>query len=244
MHPILFKFHTVTVYSYGFFVALGMLLVFYLVIARAPRLGLPKDVASDLVFLLFVTGVIGARIFYVWQHFEEYRPDLLQAFSVQEGGLVWYGGFIVAVMSGLIYASVKKLPIGVWLDFFTPLVPLAHAMGRIGCFLNGCCFGKFTQSRWGILLPGEGAARLPAQLYEAAFLLLLSGFLFILSYKKYRPGTLFMTYVASYSAGRFFLEFLRGDQTLFLSLSIPQWSSLFLFMASLILLMFLKKKPL
>lgn len=223
---------------------MGMLMAFYLAVSTAPRQGLSKDTAVDLVFLLFITGVIGARIFYVWQHFEEYGPDLLKVFSIQEGGLVWYGGFICALAGGFVYAAVRKIPIERWLDFFAPIIPLAHASGRLGCFLNGCCFGKFTQSRLGVLLPGEGAGRLPVQLYEFAYLVLLSAFLFVYSSKKPREGTVFMGYAAGYSAGRFFLEFLRGDQTPVFFLSIPQWSSLFLFAVSAGLLIFLKKKAL
>src|SRR3989338_9602915 len=135
LYPVLFKFHSLTVYSYGFFVAMGMLMAFYMAVSRAPRWGLSKDIAADLVFLLFITGVIGARLFYVWQHFEEYGSNPLKVFSIQEGGLVWYGGFVCAVAGGFAYAVVKKIPIERGLDFFAPLIPLAHAIGRLGWFL-------------------------------------------------------------------------------------------------------------
>ena len=221
---------------------MGMLMAFYMAVSRAPRWGLSKDIAADLVFLLFITGVIGARLFYVWQHFEEYGSNPLEVFSIQEGGLVWYGGFVCAVAGGFVYAAVRKIPIEKWLDFFAPIIPLAHASGRLGCFLNGCCFGKFTQSGLGIFLPGEGAGRLPVQLYEFAYLILLSAFLFVYSSRKHREGTVFMGYVAAYSLGRFLLEFLRGDQTPVFFLSVPPWSSLFLFAVSGGLLIFLKRK--
>ncbi|OGW80932.1 MAG: prolipoprotein diacylglyceryl transferase [Omnitrophica bacterium RIFCSPHIGHO2_02_FULL_51_18] len=238
MHPVLFKMGDVAVYSYGFFVAMGMLAAFCLVVSSAARFGFSRDAVSDLVFLLFVTGVIGARFFYVLQHFEEYGSAPMKVFSVQQGGLVWYGGFMFAATSGLIYALRRRLPVLKLLDFFAPLVPLSHAIGRIGCFLNGCCFGHFTESGWGVLLPGEGAPRLPVQIYESAFLLLLSLFLFVLSSKKHRDGEIFMGYVAGYGAGRFLLEFLRGDQILIFFLTIPQWTSVFLLAAALALFIF------
>ncbi len=243
MVSILFKFHSLTVYSYGFFVALGMLVVYALSLRRAAGFGFSRDTISDLVFLLFVSGVVGARFFYVLQHFQEYGLDLVKMFSIQEGGLVWYGGFIFALITGFIYATTRKLPALRLVDFFAPFTALAHAIGRIGCFLNGCCFGRFTESRLGVLFPEEVSRRLPVQIYESAFLFLLSGFLFSLSRKAHRDGEIFLTYAVFYSAGRFVLEFLRGDQLLIYSLTIPQWWSLFLFIASFLILILLKKKP-
>ncbi len=242
MHPVLFTFHSLTVYSYGLLVATGMLVVFCLAVLRAPRLGFSKNAVSDLVLALFVSGVVGARFFYVLQHVEEYSSHPMKVFSIQEGGLVWYGGFIFAMGAGFVYAGVRRLPALRLFDFFAPFTPLAHAIGRLGCFLNGCCFGRFTESPFGVLLPGEAVKRLPVQIIEAIFLFLLSGFLFALSYKKRREGELFICYVALYSAGRFILEFWRGDQLLVFSLTIPQWSSVFLFGAAAASFIILRRK--
>lgn len=242
MCPVLFKFHSLTIYSYGFLVALGVLAVFCLTVSRAKASGFSGDTVSDLIVLLFVAGVIGARFFYVLQHFEEYRHVPVKVFSIQEGGLVWYGGFIFALTAGFIYAVLRKLPVLRLLDFFAPFIPLAHAIGRIGCFLNGCCFGKFTESRFGVLFPGEPAKRLPTQLYESAFLVLLFIFLLRLFSRKHRAGEIFISYVVLYSAARFLFEFLRGDQQLVFSLTIPQWSSLFLFAGAFAFLIYLKKR--
>ena len=235
MIPVLFKFHSFTIYSYGFFVALGMLVVYCAALLRAEKFSLSRDTVSDLVFLLFVSGVIGARFFYVLQHFDEYQKEFIKIISIQEGGLVWYGGFMVALASGFIYAAAKKIAILRSLDFFAPLVPLGQAVGRIGCFLNGCCFGKFTESSFGVLLSGEAARRLPIQIYESAFLFLLATTFFLMPLRPLKEGQIFVQYVLFYSVGRFLLEFFRGDQLLIFSFTIPQWTSLFLFLAALIL---------
>lgn len=242
MFPILFKLGPVTVYTYGFFVALGVIVVLWLAVKRAKAFGFAPSAAADLVFFLFVAGVIGARFFFVAQHFEDYKANPLSAFSIQEGGLVWYGGFLFAVFAGIGYAVFRKWPVLKFCDFFTPFLPLAHAIGRLGCFFNGCCFGRITRSRWGVMFPGEPFARYPTQLYEAAFLFLLSFFLFYLSSKKHREGEIFVLYLVFYSGFRFLIEFLRGDQVLLSGLTLPQWTSLFLFLGAVSLFFFIRKK--
>jgi phosphatidylglycerol:prolipoprotein diacylglycerol transferase len=227
MHPVLFQIKSVTIYSYGFFVALAVLAVFFLAGLRARAFGFPKASMLDLVFLLFVSGVLGARLFFVIQHWEDYQGDFWKAFWIQEGGLVWYGGFFAAAFAGMAFCFFKKWPILKVCDFFAPLVSLAHAIGRVGCFFNGCCFGHSGH---------------PVQLYEAVFLAALSSALFFFSSKNKKQGLLFVSYLFFYSVFRFGIEFLRGDQVRAGVLTVPQWTSLFLFLASLFLLFLTRKK--
>ncbi len=242
MHPVLFSMKSVTIYTYGFFVALAMLAVFLLADRRASSLGISRAIVIDLIFLLFVSGVVGARLFFVAQHFEDYREHFWKLFSIQEGGLVWYGGFLTAAFLGLVYASARKWPLLPLCDFFAPLLALAHGIGRLGCFLNGCCFGKVTDSALGVTFPGDSVARHPVQLYEAVFLFILSAFLFYLSSKKKRDGDVFIGYLIFYGVFRFFIEFLRGDQTLLAGLTYPQWTSILLFAGGIFLMIQLSRK--
>ncbi len=233
MHPVLFQIKSLTLYSYGFFIALAMAVCFFLVRRLAPGRGLDADAAGDLVFLMFVGGIIGARAWFVWQRWPEYQDNVWQAFNLRGGGLVWDGGFLAAVTLGLVYAYARKWPALKFCDFFSPIAALAHGLGRLGCFMNGCCYGKTSESFLAVRFPGEETARLPTQLFEALFLFVFSGFLFWLWSKGLRQGRVFAAYLFLYGAGRFALEFLRGDQSAFYFLTLPQWVSLLLMAAAL-----------
>lgn len=221
MHPVLFQIGGFTVYTYGFFTALAVGVSYGMARRRAPRFGFSPAEAGDLVFILFVAGVTGARFLYILQHLEAYRGRYWHAFNIQEGGLVWYGGFIAAALSGLLYGRTRGWPLLKWCDFLAPILAVGHAIGRIGCFFNGCCYG----------LPG-----VPVQLYESAALLFIAFFLFRVSGPRRRDGESFALYLLMYAAARFGLEFWRGDQTHFALFTLPQWTSLVLFAGALLLL--------
>lgn len=211
MHPILFKFSFITIYSYGFFTALAMAAAFFWISKQAPHSGISKEAAIDLLFILFIFGVIGARLFYVLQHWPLYQDRPLDIVLIQEGGLVWYGGFFLGALAGILYARARRLPVLALADFFSPVLALAHGIGRIGCFMNGCCFGRDN---------------IPVQLFESAFLITLSSYLYIRLRRPHAGGDILMQYLLIYASGRFLLEFLRGDQTSYLGiLTIPQWTS-------------------
>ena len=211
MHPVLFKAGPFTVYSYGFFAALALGLAFILVRRRAGLGAYSKQAAADLLFFVFVGGILGARLFYVVQHWTDFQDRLPAIVFLQEGGLVWYGGFFGAVLSVILASRLRGQSALAWADLFSPVIPLAHALGRFGCFMNGCCFGKGHQ---------------PVQLYESFSLIFLSAILYRLSFKNRTPGALFGCYLLGYGFIRFILEFLRGDQEIFAGLTIPQWISM------------------
>jgi phosphatidylglycerol:prolipoprotein diacylglycerol transferase len=238
VRPVLFEIGPLTVYTYGFFVSLAALCAFFLAQRRAAAMGLERSAVADLTFFVFVSGVVGARLFYVLQHAERYRHQWAQAFLICEGGLVWYGGFLLAAAAGLLYARARRWPAATLCDLAAPIVPMAHAIGRLGCFMNGCCAGRPSEAWWAVTYPGD-VPRHPVQLYEAAALALLSLALF--RYRPRRPGDAFLAYALAYAALRFALEFLRGDQTLYGPLTIPQWTSLALFAGALAL--FLRRPP-
>lgn len=244
MHPILFHLPGgQPVYTYGACVALAVIVVFLASGWRCRRLGADPNVAADLIFLLFVFGVIGARAFYVMQHPDQYASSPWRALVIQEGGLVWYGGFLAASCAGILYARWRRWPVLRWCDFFAPLVAAAQAIGRAGCFFNGCCYGREVPSPWGVVFPGDSHARVPVQLIEAAYLAALTAYLLATASRRARPGEIFVRYLQYYAAGRFALEFLRGDQTTYLALSVPQWTSLFLLGAALAFERYLRRRP-
>ena len=184
MHPVLCSFGSLTIYSYGVFVALAVLVSWIYARALSSKLRVSSPLAADILFILFTSGILGARIFYVAQRWADYSSQPWRAFALQEGGLVWYGGFFGALLAGYFFLHWKHEPKIFWADFFACIVPLAHGIGRLGCFFNGCCYGKYL---------GQ-ATRHPVQLYEVVLLGLLAAATYQQMTRAYRPGRVVTTY--------------------------------------------------
>ena len=242
MHPILLKTQSFTFYTYGLCVALAMTLALALTFRRSIRAGISWSDALDLLFILFVAGLAGSRLAYVAQNWDYFRSDPWNAVRIQEGGLVWYGGFWLGLACGFVYCAWKKQSVLFWMDFFAPTAALAHAVGRMGCFLNGCCTGRPTTFFLCVRFPEDGFSRHPVQLYEAALLTMLGCALLILNRKQRRPGQIFGVYLLGYGVIRFMLEFLRDGQALFVHLTLPQWISLALIAVSPLFFMKTRQK--
>jgi phosphatidylglycerol:prolipoprotein diacylglycerol transferase len=147
---------------------------------------------------------------------KEYRTNPLEMVMITHGGLVFYGGAIFAFLAALVYMKKAVLPLLDTLDLLVPFVALGHAIGRIGCFLNGCCFGRPACGFFGAVFQ-DGIPRIPTQLYSS--LLLLCLFLYLkarLERRKFR-GQVAYSYLMLYPAGRIFMELLRGDNAVAVS---------------------------
>lgn len=166
--------------------------------------------------------------------------ELVDSFLAVFGGSVFYGGLLGGMAAGFLYARCgkKKLDLAAYTDMIAPAVPLFHMFGRIGCFLGGCCYG--VESDFGIVFEhslveaANGVRRFPVQLVEAGFNLLLFVVLAWLLKKGLCKGKLFLLYLLAYSAGRFVLEFWRGDayRGFLFGVSTSQWISVLLFVAA------------
>jgi phosphatidylglycerol:prolipoprotein diacylglycerol transferase len=206
---------------------------------RAQHIGLPVKRAVDLGFVILICGVIGGRLLHVlWESPELYSQDPLQIFNLLSGGYVYFGGFLFAMLGAWLWFRVtKEVRPGAWFDFFAPIISLGTAIGRIGCFLAGCCYGKICNLPWAMPFvddKGLNFLRHPTQLYsviwELGVLMMLLGIEKGLASGrlKFRAGSLFVLWMVLHSLGRFFIEFLRDDfrGKVFLDLSISQWISL------------------
>ena len=166
---------------------------------------------------------------------------LLQWLFYLFGGSVFYGGLLGGLAAGAIYLRHKGLPLGPFGDIAAPAIALFHCFGRIGCFLGGCCYG--VEVSWGItyshaLIPqANGVPRLPVQLIESGFNLLLFCLLYALLRRGRLRSRLLLLYCSIYPAGRFVLEFFRGDayRGIWFGLSTSQWISLLLLLVSLVI---------
>ncbi len=236
MHPILFQLKQLTIYSYGFFVAMAMAVSLVLAEKRAARFSVDRTMAADALFVLFISGIMGARALYVVQNFDDYAGDWWAVLRIQEGGLVWYGGLFGGILITALYLRWRGWPILKLCDFFSPIAALAHGIGRIGCFFNGCCYGLRTNSVLGVRFPDQPYAVFPSQLFEALGLFIISAFLFRFASPSRRLGQVFWVYLLLYSMLRFVLEFLRGDNSHYFFLTLPQWMSLAFFVPVLLIL--------
>ncbi|MDD3155277.1 MAG: prolipoprotein diacylglyceryl transferase [Victivallaceae bacterium] len=219
MHSLLLQIGALQIRSYGVMAALGFLAATWLITLNRERAKMSSDQAGMLVFLAMIAGIVGARIFYVIQFFSQYRDNLWRIFKIQEGGLVFYGGFFLALAAILLYCYKQKLMMLSVLDLCVPALTVAHACGRIGCFLNGCCFGSPTSCVFGVVFPAGslpyqryGAVPLhPVQLYEALFNVLLTVIFFYTARHWKKRGATAACYVIVYGFVRFADEFFRGD---------------------------------
>ena len=139
MDPIAFQIGALSIRWYGVMAALGFISAMFLLEYNRKFANATKDQCSTLLFLAMISGVLGARIFYVVQFFHYYRDNMWVIIRIDQGGLVFYGGFLLALLTVVVYSRLKKLDIIRILDIFVPALTAAHGLGRIGCFLNGCC---------------------------------------------------------------------------------------------------------
>lgn len=207
--------------TFGLCVATGILLA-WLVVEKLYR----SSELSNLVFALIVTGLVGARLTHVVQYWHDdgFDRNIMSAFQIWNGGLVFYGGLIGGALAFAVWCFIRRPDVLRLADVLCVGIPLGHAFGRIGCFFHGCCWGKVSDSAlavtfpanspvWGAHRAGDFAARslpvLPTQLFEAAALLVLFAVL-LLVYRKFRGYTAGV-YMIGYSVIRFFMEFLRDD---------------------------------
>jgi phosphatidylglycerol:prolipoprotein diacylglycerol transferase len=251
MYPILFRFGSLTIYAYGFFLALGFIAGLVLAMIAARKEGVAFERVVDLFFYTVLSAILGSRTLFVLINFDVYRHNPLQIFKIWEGGLVFYGGLILAVGISIGYMRWNRLPIWKWADLFSPPIALGLFLGRIGCFFAGCCYGKETSIPWGVIFTDPNSlARLniplhPVQLYEAGSNLALFFFLKWREKRKAFEGQIFWLFLFLYSVTRFFIEMLRGDPrgSLFQKfLSTSQEIGIFLAITSLFMLFYLKKQ--
>ena len=218
MHPIAFYLGSLPIHSYGVMVALAFLAGLWTATRRCARENLSREDIGDVTLWLMVGGVIGARTVYVVTYWEEFAGGpLSEIFMIQHGGLVYYGGLIGAILAAMITMRVKRMPLWKTADVLAPSIALGNAIGRIGCLLNGCCYGRACSLPWAIRFPDGhptgGAPVHPTEIYDTLLNLGLYGFLAWLFRRKKFDGQIFATYLLCYAVTRSIVEMFRGDYT-------------------------------
>ncbi|MEA3493006.1 MAG: prolipoprotein diacylglyceryl transferase [Candidatus Margulisiibacteriota bacterium] len=231
MYPILFKIGPLSIHSYGVMVAIAFLVGIFVSIYYAKKAGIKEQVIPDLAIYVIIVAIAGARFFYVAGQWHQYKNNLIEIFMVQKGGLVFLGGFLLALITVVFYAKRKGIPLLKLFDILAPGAALGYAIGRIGCFLNGCCFGVPTDLPYGIKFPPGALAYSyfpdkylhPTQLLSSGSMLLAFMILALLYAHKKFDGYIFFWGIIFYSVYRFLVEFLRYSPMHWLGLTPSQW---------------------
>ncbi|MBO6061409.1 MAG: prolipoprotein diacylglyceryl transferase [Clostridia bacterium] len=223
---------------YGLCMSFAMLLAVLLCCIRVYKRGGDVDRFMTVALAAVIMGIIGAKaLYFVVTYSWEQLVELVHSngvIALLEGGLVFYGGLIGGIFGAFIGSLIVRVPLWEYSDPVVPVLPLAHAIGRMGCFCAGCCYGRVTDSWIGIEFPSaatglaEGVKVIPTQLIEAGVNLAIFVFLMLFTIKRRRRFTTLWVYLICYGVMRFFIEFLRGDEIrgIFGAFSTSQWISI------------------
>ena len=228
MHPIFFSAGPLTVYSYGAMLSLAFIAGIFATLRLCKDQGIEPEAVLDTVLWMMILAVIGARLSYVIFFWGEFSGDLTEIVMIQHGGLAFYGGLLGAL--GAIIWRVRKLGINTWkaLDLAAPGTAIGYSIGRLGCFLNGCCYGIETSLPWAVAFPNVPGLRHPTQIYSSISGLLIFLALLLLWGRKRFDGQIFLFALIFYSVYRMLIEFLRYGVR-YCGLTASQWFSIIVF---------------
>jgi len=233
-------------------VALGFIAGLWTASRRGLGSGIPAEKILDIGPWLIIGSILGARALYVASYWnQEFAGrSLLEVFSIWRGGLVFYGGLVGASIACVLYARTKSVPIWKLADVLAPSIALGSVFGRLGCLLNGCCYGRVCQLPWAITFPETsrsappGVPRHPTQIYDSLLNLGCYWFLAWLFRRKKFDGQVFATYLVVYACSRSLVEIFRGD---YLEYYLGGWAtpaqlvSMGIFAAGIVLLLVLRR---
>jgi phosphatidylglycerol---prolipoprotein diacylglyceryl transferase len=221
--PRLFHIANFSLPTYGLLVSIGVLVGLWISVRNSEKRGINPEDAWNLGILVVLCGIVGAKILYIvndWGYYTSHPGEIFSLGTLQAGG-VFSGGLVAALVAAVWYMRRHNMPALGTCDAFSPGLALGHAIGRIGCFAAGCCYGKPTTHFWGVTFNSPlahawvgtplGVALEPTQLFESA--VELANF-FILRWmlkRKKFDGQVFGAYLFLYGVARYFLEFIRDD---------------------------------
>jgi phosphatidylglycerol:prolipoprotein diacylglycerol transferase len=221
--PRLFHLGNFSLPTYGLLVSIGVLVGLWISVRNSEKQGIDPDLAWNLGIVVVLAGIVGAKILYIvndWGYYTAHPGEIFSFSTLQAGG-VFSGGFIAAAVAAAWYLRKHHMPALATWDAFAPGLALGHAIGRVGCFAAGCCYGKPTNHFWGVTFKNPlaqtwvgtplGIPLEPTQLFESA--VELANFfvlMWLFKHKKF-DGQVLGAYLFLYGVARFFLEFLRDD---------------------------------
>jgi len=247
LFPKLLHFGNFYLPTYGVLVALGFLAGLWITVKLARRAGMNPEVVTNLAVYSALAGLLGAKILMlIFDWGQRDKPPIFSLATLQAAG-VWQGGFVLALIVAIFYMRQNRLAPLATFDVFAPGVALGHAIGRIGCFAAGCCWGTECSLPWAVTFHNLDANELtgvplgvplhPAQIYEMLAELGLFVLLYWLIRRPHAPGRIMGAYLLLSSISRFSIEFVRfHEQGLHYGLSWTQWISIGLAIVGVFLL--------
>jgi phosphatidylglycerol:prolipoprotein diacylglycerol transferase len=218
MRPVLIEFGGIEIPAYGVMLVVSFLAALWYTKRNAPRFNISSIFIENLAFYIMLGVIIGGRLLYVAFHWTQYENDILGIIRIWEGGMMFFGGFIGGFLLAALYMKKQGISILKISDLVAPALGLGLFFTRIGCFLNGCCFGMPSTLPWAIRFPDAcvaGASPVgsqslhPTQIYESLFGLALFFFLNNRLEKPHQKGAVFAQYLMFYGAFRFGVDFIR-----------------------------------
>jgi phosphatidylglycerol:prolipoprotein diacylglycerol transferase len=236
MLPKLISIGSFYIPTYGVLVALGFLAGLWITTRLARQAKLPAEQITNLAVYCAIAGIAGAKLFMFLFDLGDYIRNPGQIFTLEtlQAAGVFHGGLILAMLVAYLYIRRQQLPVLRTMDLFGPGIALGQAIGRLGCFAAGCCWGKVCYLPWGVRFRSDFAAPVPldkplhpVQLYESAADLLIFAVLYRYFHRVHRPGGVIGGYLILYSTARFIIEFFREhEQPLVGPFSLTQWIAL------------------
>jgi len=252
MHPDLFSIGPFTLHTYGLLVAIGFLIALLVTVKIGKSEGIKPQQTMDMGFLIILGAIIGSRIMYVLMNVSYYIERPMDMFKIWQGGLVFSGGIICVVLIVIWYTKKHHLSFWKVADLWAPAMAIGQGIGRIGCFMAGCCYGRPSGSKWGVVFTDPHAlAPLNIPLYPTQIYSSLSGFviffvLILMHSRKKFEGQVFLWLLVLHSTARLFVERFRGDDRGLLlgggDMSITQLVTLLILIASIVALFIFKRR--
>jgi phosphatidylglycerol---prolipoprotein diacylglyceryl transferase len=217
MHPVLVRIGSLKIHAYGVLAAIGILAAIWIAGREAARRGLDREKVYDMAFWAALFGIVGARLFHVLVFRDYYRAQPAEILKIWNGGLVFYGGFLAALVPCVLILRRHRMPVPAVADAAALGLPLGLAFGRAGCAAAGCCYGKITSLPWAVVFTNPASlAPLqvplhPTQIYEALGTLAIFGVLSAVRTRIATPGVLFWIMLVLYGSLRSVLELFRDD---------------------------------
>ncbi len=268
INPVMFDVGPFTLTWHGLFTAVGIIAGVSLSVWLAKRDGIPTEVAQEIALVGVPSAIVGARLFYVFEHWDRFADEPIKiATGITEGGITLYGGLIGGVLGGLLYALYHKWPIGIGLDAAAPGLILGQGIGRLGDLINGEHLADRSGLPWAVKYlhpdspqfqywlrnpdPNEPLAPLDTYAvhpvaggYELLGDFAILGILLFVCFRYIKvPGWVFSSYVAMYAVMRFFLSYFRFDEQTFSGIPVPQLTSALMLGIAVISAGILYRKP-
>jgi phosphatidylglycerol:prolipoprotein diacylglycerol transferase len=255
MRPILFHIGSYGVHSYGVLLMLAIVFSVWRAYsharsrkAAAPAYPIAPDDVLDVTLWIVAGIVIGARVLFVAVDWGEYKGHLADIFKVWNGGLSFHGGFIGVILALILFARSRRIPFLTLGDLIAPSAMLGYAIGRVGCFFNGCCYGSPTSMPWGVRFHDDGILTPPShptQLYSTALSLVFFGILLGVEKRQKFAGQIAFLYVLFSAIERFIMEIWRADVTstvIALGMTDVQWLCITMAVVAVSVLVWLRRR--